>query len=382
MVACAVWAADVAIFSDAGANFAGTARSGESVTLILGYAALGCVPLLWRRAAPLLSYGLVWLVTTGSVLVPGYQAILALLVALSTVAARRRIAWAVPALLLALLSIAIALQDEAGSGTPDRRSAAFLGGLAIYGLVYGSGFAVGRWAFLGRARAEQAERRRLVAAREAVADERLRISRELHDIVSHAVTVMMLQAGGALRVLRDDADRAEQALGHVRDAGAQAMNELRRMLVVLRRTEPENGDGARQPTLADLETLLASVSRAGLAARLRTRGEPRPVDPSVASTAYRVVQEALTNVVRHAGTGVEATVDLVWAGGLEIRVSNTAGRPADAAKGAGHGLTGLRERVGIVGGTFAAARTPDGGFAVTVALPAGVPASHRAPAAT
>ena len=374
-VAAAVWVADVAIFSDVGAHFDGTATSNESVPLVVANAALGCAPLAWRRIAPLPVYAMVWLATAVSVLVPGYQAILALLVALATVAARQSNTYATAALLFALAPIALGIGDEVSSVAPGKKLATLVGGLLVYSLVYGSGWAVGRWAFRNRARAEAAERQRLIAAREAVAAERLRIARELHDIVSHAVTVMVLQAGGAHRVLRHDPDRAEQALAHVRDAGAQAMSELRRMLVVLRRAEPDGDADAQQATLANLEHLIASVHQAGLPVRLRTRGEPLPVDPSVASTAYRVVQEALTNVARHAGSGTDTTVELNWTTGLEIHVHNAPGDRRDGGTGTGHGLIGLRERVEVAGGTITAAPTVDGGFAVTATLPGGDAAS-------
>ncbi|MDR7274424.1 signal transduction histidine kinase [Catenuloplanes atrovinosus] len=374
-LAVAVWFVDVALFSDAAVTLAGRAPIGAPAHVIAGYAALGCLPLVWRRAAPALVYALVWLVTTGALFVPGYQAIMPLVVALFTVSARLPSRYATPALLLVVVPLGGGIAQEVTAAAPADQVGVLLAGMLVYGIAYGTAWAVGHWSYRSRRRAVLAERQRLAAAREAVAAERLRVARELHDIISHAVTVMVLQAGGAHRLLRRDPDRAEEALAHVRDAGAQAMNELRRMLVVLRRTQPAEEETTpgpvTEPVDADrLEELLAGMRRAGLPVRLETWGEPRPVDPSIALTAFRVVQEALTNVSRHAGLGADTTVRLDWSHNLRIQVRNGPGSaPPDGHAGTGHGLVGLRERVEVAGGDLIAGRTAEGGFEVVAMLP-------------
>jgi signal transduction histidine kinase len=221
-----------------------------------------------------------------------------------------------------------------------------------------------------------AERHEDAAAR-AAADERVRIARDLHDVVAHHISVIAVQAEAAQEVLAANPERAEAAMSTVAETARAALGELRRALGVLR-TEPEL---APQPGLTALDDLAASVRGAGLAVELHTSGAVRPVDGVVGVTAYRVVQEALTNVLRHADART-ARVDLAFDDGALVVTVSDDGRgragsvgPAAgtngnrAAGGSGHGLVGMRERVTSLGGQLDAGPAPDGGFTVRARLP-------------
>jgi signal transduction histidine kinase len=228
-------------------------------------------------------------------------------------------------------------------------------------------------------RAERAERERLLLAEQARADERIRLAGEMHDVVTHRINLMVLQAG-ALRVSTTD-PAARVAAEELRVAGCQALAELRDLVGVLRsgdRSSAGAADPADDPGLASL----VDDSRAvGLPVRLAEDGDPAVVAPTVRRTLFRVVQESLTNVHKHA-PGAHATVSVQY-GRRSVRatVSNTAPRrPPDTdltAAGGGSGLDGLRHRVEVVGGTLTAGSTSDGGFAVRATLPVCVPTAVR-----
>lgn len=212
-----------------------------------------------------------------------------------------------------------------------------------------------------------------VAAREsaevAVMEERARISRELHDVVAHALSVMIVQAGAAEQVL-DDPDYVRDALDRIRRTGTTAMAEMRRLVTMLRDDEAA-GSLAPQPGIAQLNDLVEDARRAGLAVTLSVEGQPRVLPAGLDLAAYRIVQEALTNVRRHAAAG-RADVRLAYgAETLEIEVSDDGNSPPDgAASRSGHGLVGMRERAGIYGGTVVAQPRTTGGFLVHATLPA------------
>jgi signal transduction histidine kinase len=214
------------------------------------------------------------------------------------------------------------------------------------------------------ARTAELRRRQHARARLAVAGERARVARELHDAVAHAVSVMVLQAGGARSMLLSDPVRAAAALEAVESVGRAAMADLSRLA----------GDAAADrdtlPTLARLDALLDAVRAAGLAVDVRTEGRPVPLTPAVDATAFRLVQEGLTNAVKHAGTAPTA-VTLRYGSdalGVEIVDQGDAGDAAGDA-GGGHGLVGMRERAAAHGGRLEAGPEPGGGFAVRVRLP-------------
>ena len=210
--------------------------------------------------------------------------------------------------------------------------------------------------------AEQRERE----AQQAVADERRRIAREMHDVVAHSISIMVVQAGGARRILATDPDRAEQAAVRIRQAGSGALAEMDILLGVLE-TVP---DGAPQPGLDELDELVERTREAGLPVTLESRGARRPLPADAEPALYRVVQEALTNAIKHAG-GATTRVALVWGeDALELRVVDLGdGGPSPELTGAGHGLIGMRERMRVHGGELEAGPRRGGGFEVVARLP-------------
>ncbi|GAB2573597.1 sensor histidine kinase [Streptomyces capparidis] len=225
-------------------------------------------------------------------------------------------------------------------------------------------------------RAARLEREREAQAKVAVAAERARIARELHDVVAHNVSVMIVQADGAAYVLDAAPDQAKQALETISTTGRQALAEMRRLLGVLRSGESEGGEYVPQPGVDQLSDLVEQCRGAGLPVSLQVDGSPRPLPKGVELTAYRIVQEALTNTRKHGGPNAKALVRLTYRDSdLDMLIEDD-GRGADrellasgGADGLGHGLIGMRERIGMVGGTLDAGPRPGGGFRVSAVLP-------------
>jgi signal transduction histidine kinase len=220
-----------------------------------------------------------------------------------------------------------------------------------------------------RERAERLDAEHSYYERAAALGERARLAREIHDVIAHSVSVMVIQAAGARTVMEGEPERATAALSSVEQAGREALAEMRRLLGVL-------GDGeelralAPQPSLADLDELMERTRAAGLPASVRIEGEPVVLAPGLSLCAYRVVQEALTNAIKHAGPA-RAEVSIRWApDALELEVADDGrgGVHAPAEPG-GHGLVGMRERAALHGGTVEAGPGPDGGFAVLARIP-------------
>ncbi|CAL9524413.1 sensor histidine kinase [Streptomyces sp. enrichment culture] len=233
------------------------------------------------------------------------------------------------------------------------------------------------------ARTELAQQTTLTAeerARRTLLEERGRIARELHDVVAHHMSVISIQAQVAPLLVKDPPDELKENLAGIRQNALEALTELRRVLGVLRSEHPdaleapEGGDGAAphapQPTLDRLDALVENTRAAGLTVTTTTSGRRRPLPPGVELSAYRIVQEALSNVLRHA-PGASAEVHLIHLPiGLRVVVSNT--RPSRApapSQGAGHGLLGMRERVAMLDGALTAQPLPDGGYQVAAFLP-------------
>jgi signal transduction histidine kinase len=222
------------------------------------------------------------------------------------------------------------------------------------------------------ARTERAERNREEQARRAVAAERVRIARELHDVVAHHVGVTVIQAGAARRLLDSDPEQTRSALVAIEDAGRRALTAMPSLLRALRSDQADEAH-APQPTLADLDQLIAQVAAAGLPVDLRIEGDPRPLPAGVGLSAYRIVQEALTNTLKHAGPA-RAQVTICYAPDL---LAVTVVDDGDAGKGGlrpgafggGHGLVGMRERVALFGGELHAGARPEGGFRVAARFP-------------
>ncbi|MEU4349529.1 sensor histidine kinase [Streptomyces sp. NPDC023838] len=226
-------------------------------------------------------------------------------------------------------------------------------------------------------RAARLEKEREAQAKVAVAAERARIARELHDVVAHNVSVMVVQADGAAYVMDAAPDQARIALETISMTGRQALAEMRRLLGVLRTGEHrEAGEYVPQPDVEQIEELVEQVRTAGLTVDFKIEGTPRPLPSGVELTAYRIVQEALTNTRKHGGPEAGASVRLVYFDdGLGLLVEDD-GRGAahemyedGGADGQGHGLIGMRERVGMVGGTLDAGPRPGGGFRISALLP-------------
>ncbi|MFI5803800.1 sensor histidine kinase [Streptomyces sp. NPDC051561] len=226
-------------------------------------------------------------------------------------------------------------------------------------------------------RAARLEKEREAQAKVAVAAERARIARELHDVVAHNVSVMVVQADGAAYVMDNSPEQAKQALETISTTGRQALAEMRRLLGVLRTGErQESGEYVPQPDVQQIEDLVEQVRVAGLTVDFKVEGTARPLPSGVELTAYRIVQEALTNTRKHGGPDAGASVRLVYFDdGLGLLVEDD-GRGAahelyqdGGADGQGHGLIGMRERVGMVGGTLDAGPRPGGGFRISALLP-------------
>lgn len=237
-----------------------------------------------------------------------------------------------------------------------------------------------------RGRAEQAERSRELTTELAVAEERSRIARELHDVVAHTVSVMVVQAGAGRRASAADPSHAAEALAAIEDVGRGALADLRRMVGVLRE-EPDAQQLAPQPTLADLPELVERLGQAGLPVRIEREGEPRELPSGIEVSAYRIVQEALTNVIKHAGAVREVVVRLRYdTAALVVEVEDD-GRGAASNRGTsaeGSGLLGMRERVAIFDGRLQVGPRRSGGYRVRAEIPhpAQRERPRRAPAST
>jgi signal transduction histidine kinase len=222
-----------------------------------------------------------------------------------------------------------------------------------------------------RERALEAWRSREEEARRRASEERLRIARELHDVLAHNISLINVQAGVALHLMDEQPEQARTALAAIKEASKDALGELRSVLDVLRQA----GEAPpRSPTagLADLDGLVAGAEAAGLTVRTRTEGTPRPLAPSVDLAGYRIVQEALTNVTRHAGPAT-ATVRIAY-GDNDVTVEvldDGRGTAATGLGGGGNGIPGMRERAAALGGELEAGPRDGGGFAVRARLPAG-----------
>jgi signal transduction histidine kinase len=216
-------------------------------------------------------------------------------------------------------------------------------------------------------RAQLAERERDVAAREAVVEERARIARELHDAIAHNVSMMVVQAGAERRTLDAESGTTREVLATIEQIGRSALTEMRRLVGMLRSDVAD--PLAPQPGLDDLATLVTQIREAGLPVELKVDGEPRDLPVGLELSAYRIVQEALTNTLKHAGRA-HATVRVAYGpDSLELEIVDDGIGGAPRSEGGGHGLVGMHERVALYGGHIDAGQRPSGGFAIRVLLP-------------
>ncbi|MGH2996193.1 MAG: sensor histidine kinase [Gaiellaceae bacterium] len=335
------------------------------------------VPLAWRRRVPTIVFALVLasvalqigLIDDSRSDQPPFQHWIALLVvfySLGAHAERRRAivagalggGGAVAGDLVQLLSGEARLEDTVPAWF--MLSAAYGLGFALRGQRIQS-------TLLAR-RAERLEREREEEARLAVAEERVRIGRELHDIVAHAISVIVVQAQAGQRVLEGEQASAREALGSIETTGRQALVEMRRLLGILREDDRELALAPR-PSLAHLDVLAELVREAGLPVELRVEGEAKPLPPGVDLSAYRIVQEALTNALRHAGPASAQVVVRYRPEEVELEITDDGRGPVGGRDG-GHGLVGMRERAALVGGVVESGTAGGRGYTVRARLPA------------
>ena len=243
----------------------------------------------------------------------------------------------------------------------------FLGNAIFFFTIFGGLWLAGRAIRRRRTREDELIEERDEKARTAVAEERARIARELHDVVAHAISVIVLQARGARRALADEPETARGAVDAIEHTASQALTEMRRLLAMLRADDEAVGL-APQPSLAHLETLADQVREAGLPVELAFEGEQRELPPGVDLAAFRIVQEALTNALKHAGPARARVVVRYGAEDVEVEIADD-GAGATNGAGGGHGLAGMRERVSLYGGRLESGPSTGGGFLVRARLP-------------
>ncbi len=272
-----------------------------------------------------------------------------------------------------VIGVTLALSGLAEAVLSPPQSGTIIAGVALlFGFVGILGYAL-RATRLARGKlVEQETLTEEERARRTLLEERSRIARELHDVVAHHMSVISIQAQVAPHLVENPTEELRENLAGIRENALEALTELRRVLGVLRSEHPDDPANPHhpQPTLAELDGLVDNVRGAGLHVTTEIAGVRRPLTPGVELTAYRIVQEALSNCLRHApGSRVEVGV-AYGPRDLHLCIANTAPtRPAPPSQGAGHGLLGMRERAGMLGGELAAGPRPDGGYEVSAVLP-------------
>jgi len=357
-----------------------------AVLLILG----ASVALIWRRAAPFTVLALV-LSTMVIVYVRDYDTYLSGigLPALYTVAAvgePRRRAWTLVTAgsfgLFAVACVTVLQQSNGFSIANAIGMIGFLFATVLAGAIVRNRHEIFRDT---EARADRAEADQLVAAERAVANERLRIAREMHDVVAHGMSVMSVQAAAAKETFQTRPDRALELLDSIETTGRESLAEMRRMLGVLRSGEDADSERigpelAPQPSLGDLDRLVSGCVKAGTPTELQISGDPVRLPPGIELAAFRIVQEALTNVLKHGGPNASARVELAYEPTqIQVSVLDT-GRGAvvkPAPAGSGNGLIGMRERVDAYGGEVSAGPRAGGGYAVIATLPLATDTDRR-----
>ncbi|GAB3666402.1 sensor histidine kinase [Actinocorallia lasiicapitis] len=363
--------------------------TGYSVTIGLGLLVLNTllvVPLIWRRRWPLTVFAFIALVcfaqwSAGFVI--GRNDVLmfadvAVLFAMYTVVAEKSFGWGAAAAAVCVLGALMATYGQFGntayaswSGWEAERSS--LVAIAMFvGVVWSLGiYSSTRRAYLQslEERAERLERERDNQVQIAMAAERARIARELHDVVAHNVSVMVVQADGGAFMVESDPPRARQALETISETGRTALKEMRLLLGVLRDGDAK-GPYAPQPGIDQLGELIDQTRSAGLPVEFTSEGAPDGLPTGLQLTVYRIVQEALTNVLKHGGPAATARIFVGYRDDrIEVRVADDGRGAAAASDGMGHGLAGMRERVAMYGGQVSAGPVPGDGFEVAAVLP-------------
>jgi signal transduction histidine kinase len=335
------------------------------------------LPLLARRPFPFAAPAAVWLVAAGLSFVDGRLVVFTVTASAAGMAAAVLLG-NLREELQARLGVVVVVGGAATvvANKPDHATGELVFIPVLFTIGWLAGFALrerGAQAEAAEERAAQAERERYAAARLAVAEERARIARELHDVVAHAVSVMVLQVGAVRHGLPGAEAEGRDALRGVENAGRTALAEMRRLLGAMRR-DGEEAELAPHRGLDDLGPLLEEVGRAGLPVRLHVEGARYPLPRTLDLSAYRIVQEGLTNALKHSGAA-EAEVTVRYAPEeLEIEVRDDGqGVTGSDGLGLGHGLVGIRERVTIYGGEMSAGPAAGGGFVLSTRLPLGGP---------
>ena len=333
--------------------------------------ALVALPLLARRRFPFAAPATVWVVAAVLSFVDG-RLIPSTLIASSAGMVAAFLLGNLRDETLARVGLALVLASAASIAytNPAATPGEYVFTPVLFAIGWLAGFALrerSAQAAAAEERALAAEREREAAARIAVAEERARIARELHDVVAHAVSVMTLQVGAVRHRLPETLDDDRDALRGVEQAGRAALTEMRRLLGALR----EDGDDAElspQPGLAALDALAAEVGRAGLPVRLHVEGDAFALPRAIDLSAYRIVQEGLTNALKHARAAQADVTVRYGTRGVQLEVRDD-GAGAATGDGLGHGLVGIRERVKIYGGEMSAGAAPGGGFVLSARLP-------------
>ncbi|PZF84598.1 sensor histidine kinase [Jiangella anatolica] len=366
------------VYTDpSGIEYADADALGVALVLVI------TVPLIVRRRLPV-AVGLWTAVATLPFLAVDYAvptAALVLLIAVYSAANYASLSASVLVLAVQVTSsVAYTLvsADRHGEQTMDTGAGVIISGLLILG-VWGIGRAVrSRRLYTAELedRARRLERANDVEVRAAIAEERSRIARELHDVVAHHVSVMTVQAAGARRALHRDVDRTADALEAIEEIGRSALAEMRRVVGVLRTPDGDDRGAqpatlAPQPGLGDLDTLAEQMRDAGLPVDVTIDGEPGPVPVGVDLAAFRVIQEALTNTIKHAGPSTAAVHVRYLPSEVHVEICDDGHGVAAALEGRrpGHGLLGMRERVALYGGTLAAGPRRGGGYEVRAKIP-------------
>lgn len=336
---------------------------GEAPTWLVPIVDTAIVSTLWlRREYPLSIFALQWAYSLAGLVVAGYGPVAGLLVALYSVASSRPFQISAPALALCFIPALVDSVGEASSRlhteTPFQVSLTAI--LILYLVLIFAAWGLGHLTYAASNKARQILEQRVTEGRIAIQAERGKLARELHDIIAHSVTAIILQTASASKMINSDAQRAQHLLGNVENLGIEAMEELHRLLSVLRTVEPVSTDSSEAGSeglhgLDDIGSLLSTAQASGVAVREEKTGQPRAISRSVGLAAYRVIQESLTNAAKHAAGG-RAHVALRWGREVftvEVRSSSPvvhAKTAASSSLSSGQGLRGLHERVTLVGG--------------------------------
>jgi signal transduction histidine kinase len=331
-----------------------------------------CLPLVWRRRWPRAVFAVIALASFAQWLagITIAASNIAVMVAMYTIASQCAFRWALASGLVVELGAVMAIfsirQNRSSPG--DWKTlipfSIFIGAVWLCGLYISTRR---KYTLSLEERARRLERERDAQAEVAAAAERARIARELHDVIAHSISVMVVQADGASYMIDSDSTRARRAMEAIGTTGRHALMEMRRMLGVLR----EDGEAtlAPQPGVDQITELIGQIRSAGLPVALTVTGAPGSLATGLELTIYRIIQEALTNVLKHAGPAADARVDLEYGEHLiEVQVRDN-GRGATRSDGRGHGLVGMRERAAVYGGDVLAEPAPGGGFRVIARLP-------------